>query len=43
MTERLFEKEIIQYQPVAWDPTESQIDEMIEAFRKVRTHANQLI
>ena len=43
VTERLFEKEIIQYQPVAWDPTESQIDEMIEAFRKVHAHANQLI
>lgn len=33
--ERLHEDELIQFQPVSWDPTEEQIDQMIEAFHIV--------
>ncbi|QQG36333.1 MAG: DegT/DnrJ/EryC1/StrS family aminotransferase [Micavibrio aeruginosavorus] len=42
VTERLHEKEIIQYQPVAWDPSAEQIEQMIEAFRKVHKHIKDL-
>ena len=34
-TERLHEREIIQYQPVSWDPTDQQIDQIISAIHKV--------
>lgn len=42
VTERLHESEIIQYQPVSWDPTDDQIDQMIDAFRKVHAQAANL-
>lgn len=42
VTERLHEKEIIQYQPVAWDPSPEQVEQMIEAFRKVHKHIKDL-
>lgn len=42
VTERLHEREIIQYQPVAWDPSPEQVGQMIEAFRKVHKHIKDL-
>ncbi len=35
VTERLHEQEILQYQPMSWDPDEQQINQMIDAFHKV--------
>jgi len=42
VTERLHEKEIIQYQPVSWDPGDEQVEQMIEAFHKVYAQASTL-
>ena len=42
VTERLHEREIIQYQPVSWDPSQEQIDQMIDAFHKVYRNASKL-
>lgn len=42
VTERMHTKEIIQYQPVSWDPSEEQVLQMIEAVRKVHRHSSLL-
>ncbi len=39
VTERMHEKELFQYQPVSWDPSEEQVDQMIAAFHKVHKAA----
>lgn len=42
VTERLHEKEIIQYQPVSWNPSAEQVEQMIEAVHKVHKYAKEL-
>lgn len=42
VTERLHEFEIVQYQPVSWNPTDIQIDQMIESFHKVHAKSATL-
>lgn len=39
VTERMHEKELFQYQPVSWDPSSAQINQMIAAFYKVHAAA----
>jgi dTDP-4-amino-4,6-dideoxygalactose transaminase len=42
VTERLHEEEIIQYQPVSWDPNTTQKSQMIDAIHKVHAQASTL-
>ncbi len=42
VTERLHAREIIQYQPVSWNPSDAQIDQMVHAFHKVHKNASKI-
>lgn len=42
VTERLHEKEVIQFQPPSWDVDDALAERLIEAVRKVHRHAGEL-